>query len=240
MRERRTFLAAAGFSALLHGALIVWLPHWPSPPPPVVIELELAKPAQTAAGGVERLSEPEREPEPHPPPDPEQLLEERIPEQPDSAERSSTNAPEHARARPELADESAAEPERATTILNLRRPESWSDWTGEDDLATPDLPFNTELAGALERARQSAARRAMLLARRASVYGVADDLYRRNGPRGVEMKRDGACMRLEESDVEEGQRWWASACAETKQNPFELERVEYDALGRLMPDHMAD
>ena len=48
---------------------------------------------------------------------------------------------------------------------------------------------------------------------------------------------DGGCVRLvEDKGVEEGRRWWASQCTETRQNRFTLPNVDYDALGRAVVD----
>ena len=122
-------------------------------------------------------------------------------------------------------------------VLNLSRPADWDEIV-EGMPGPPDqLAFNPALALALT-ARQAERRRARFVSsRQAAVYGVADESYARTGPLGEEVKMDGGCVRLvEDKGVEEGQRWWAGQCSETRTNRFTLPSVEYDALGRAVVD----
>ncbi len=142
---------------------------------------------------------------------------------------------------PDLPDhasgESASDGTDVVEPLDLNLPSDWDEIVRTVDVPDGRLAFVPEFGRALK-ARARDGRRSWLTQQRSSaVYGVADPAYSRSGPLGEELKRDGACMRLvEDRDVEEGQRWWASTCTETRQNPFTLPAVEYDALGRALVD----
>ncbi|MEM8767769.1 MAG: hypothetical protein AAGE43_10020 [Pseudomonadota bacterium] len=241
--SRRKLYVAVGSSVFVHVAFLFWVPDWPSAPAPVVLELELARapamvtgpePAAALApevGAEDEAIEAEQEPGPQP--------EDAAPDNP--AQSAATGDETELPASSETLEAAAASgSETPATILNLERPASFSDWIGdgaaEADAASVQLAFNPKMAEALRAERADAKRRALLHARRAAVYGVADDAYRREGPLGTALKRDGRCLRLEESDLEEGQRWWAGTCTESRQNAFTLDAVEYDARGRMVTD----
>lgn len=119
------------------------------------------------------------------------------------------------------------------TTLNLSHPENWD--TLIDTLPDPDvtLYFNEDLKERVASREQDKRRKALVDARVAAVYGVSDEEYTREGPRGKEIKIDGRCYILVDSPgIESGTRWWRSPCGDTQLNPFLLEPIEYDAIGR--------
>jgi hypothetical protein len=123
------------------------------------------------------------------------------------------------------------------TILNLSRPPEWEEILKDIPAPGPGLAFNPSLDEALRRRQSERRRLALVSERQAAVYGVADEDYGRTGSLGEELKMNGGCVTLvEDRGIEEGQRWWASQCAETRQNRFTLPEIEYDALGRAVVD----
>jgi len=127
----------------------------------------------------------------------------------------------------------AAEPARPR--LNLSRPPDWDEIVRSVPGPQQRLAFNPGLERALDHRQAEMQRQALVRRRAEAIYGVSDADYARTGPLGEQMKRDGGCVTLtEDRDVEEGQRWWASTCVETRQNPFTLPAIEYDALGRAI------
>jgi hypothetical protein len=123
------------------------------------------------------------------------------------------------------------------TTLNLSHPENWD--TLIDTLPDPDvtLYFNEDLKERVAIREQDKRRKALVDARVAAVYGVSDEEYTREGPRGKEIKIDGRCYILVDSPgIESGTRWWRSPCGDTHLNPFLLEPIEYDAIGRVVAD----
>ena len=129
------------------------------------------------------------------------------------------------------------EPRKPTAILNLNRPSDWDEIVNEIRLPAGKLAFNPSLGEAIQQRIGERRRGTFVANRRAAIYGVTDEDYARTGALGEELKMKGGCVTLmENKGVEEGQRWWASQCTETRQNPFTLPEVEYDALGRAVVD----
>ena len=130
------------------------------------------------------------------------------------------------------------EPAQApATVLNLSRPPDWDAIIEDIPTPGPGLVFNPSLGEALELRERQRRRQTLVASRQAAVYGVADEDYTRAGALGRELKMKGGCVTLvEDKGVEEGQRWWASQCTETRQNRFTLPDIDYDALGRAVVD----
>ena len=86
--------------------------------------------------------------------------------------------------------------------------------------------------------RESERRRKQLLEDRVmAVYGTPDEEYARVDALGTEIKINGKCYVLvENSAVESGSRWYRTNCLEAETNPFLLEPIENDALGRVVAD----
>ena len=140
-------------------------------------------------------------------------------------------------AAPEDELEPVAGPLEQPAVLDLSRPPGWDELVEGIPGPPSQLAFNPGLALALNERNAERRRAQFVSSRQAAIYGVADEDYARSGPLGEEVKMDGGCARLvEDKGVEEGQRWWASQCTETRQNRFTLPIVEYDALGRAVVD----
>lgn len=123
------------------------------------------------------------------------------------------------------------------TTLNLSHPENWD--TLIDTLPDPavTLHFNTDLKERVATREQDKRRKALVDQRVAAVYGVSDEEYTREGPRGKEIKIDGRCYILVDNPgIESGTRWWGTRCQDTQLNPFMLDPIEYDAIGRVIAD----
>ena len=128
-------------------------------------------------------------------------------------------------------------PAEAPVKLNLSRPPQWDEIVSDLPAPKRTLAFNPALGRAVQAREAELRRQGLVRQRLAAVYGVADDAYTRDGALGTELKREGGCVTLVENrDLEEGQRWWASTCTETRQNALTLPTVEYDALGRVAFD----
>lgn len=231
MRGNRRLLwaVAVAVSVLLHGLLLgLYVEPLERAGRPLVLEIALT-PRPTP--------EPAPEPIEDPPPEldtPDTVIE------PEPDERETAIEPEVA-VRPEPVAEPAAQaapvPPAPRMVLNLERPSNWDELV--ESLPGPDigLHFNPSLERSL-RSRQAEQQRSALVAQRAaSVYGVADEAYSRQGGLGTELKQNGRCVTLVETPaVEEGSRWWVGRCRDTKINPFLLPAIEYDALGRAIGD----
>ena len=226
MGEYRRLGWALLISLIVHGVLYLQLPMPDTGRTLTRFEIELTP----SAPGAE--SDPVAEEKPR-----EQPPESAVPELPaESDEHPVAGADtEQAAADPDPASEETDERESAP--LDLSRPADWDEIVREVTVQDSRLAFIPDLGRALN-AREADARRSRLIQQRsAAIYGVADEAYTRTGPLGEELKRDGGCVRLvEDRDVEEGQRWWASTCTETRENPFTLPVVEYDALGRVVAE----
>ncbi len=134
-----------------------------------------------------------------------------------------------------VAEAKEVDPDRPAAVLDLSRPRDWDQIVNEIPAPSRKLAFNPSLGVAVQKRHAERQREALVASRRAAVYGVTDADYERIGVRGQELKMDGGCVTLvEDKGVEEGQRWWASQCTETRQNPFTLPTIEYDALGRAV------
>ena len=128
-----------------------------------------------------------------------------------------------------VADEIADSAEVSVPLpaLNLSRPPGWDELISEIPVRPGKLTFNPSLNHAVRQRNTEKQRSALVAARHSATYGVADDDYERTGVLGREIKRKGGCATLvEDKGVEEGQRWWASQCTETRQNPFTLPAIE--------------
>jgi hypothetical protein len=220
---RRRLVLAILISVLVHGVLLSLLPK-PSegPTPQPVLDVVLSPPRQGP--------EPE-EPE-------AQTTELRAPEETAASEP----IPEPAR---ELEMPERVEPEPAPvrerevprTVLNLERPTNWDDLierTPEPDVKST---FNPDLKNRLVRRERQKRHQQLVQARVDAAYGVPDELYARAGPLGTEIKTDGRCYVLAANPaVEDGDRWWARRCTDTRTNPFRLAPIDADAIGRAVVD----
>lgn len=141
-------------------------------------------------------------------------------------------------ARATVARPVADAPRKPPAVLNLDRPSNWDEIVNAIPLPPAGkFAFNPALGEGVGRRIRERRRVALVGDRRSAVYGVADEDYARTGALGEELKMDGGCVILmEDKGVEEGQRWWASQCTETRQNRFMLPEVDYDALGRVVAD----
>ncbi len=135
----------------------------------------------------------------------------------------------------ELADTTPEDDEKPAAVLNLSRPADWDQIVNEITAPATGLAFNPALGGAVRERILARRRSEHVASRRAAIYGVADQDYTRTGVLGQELKMKGGCVTLrEDKGVEEGLRWWVGQCTETRQNPFTLPPLEYDALGRAV------
>lgn len=209
-------------SLIVHGLLYSRLPEPESrhSVPRFDVELVTLRAPEPAA-----VAEPEA-------PEPEKMVSEFLPESEPVSEtvESVTEAvPNRTDLPPDVPDQPISRP------LDLSRPADWDDIVQEVAVPAARLVFNAELGQALQAREAEIARSNLVEARQASIYGVADEDYRRVGPRGEAFKQDGRCVTLvEDAGVEEGQRWWAGTCTETRRNRFTLPTLEYDSLGRAI------
>ena len=216
MGAKRPLWLALAISVLGHVVLVLLYPNDQTERRVARFDVELLPPEPTAT------AEPAADVPEEPPPPVEESL---------AAESEPVVIAE-----PESAPEEA-KPTAAATILNLSRPPDWDQIVNDIPGPSDNLVFNPSLGEALEKRTAERRREALIASRRGAVYGVADDDYAREGVLGREIKRKGGCATLvEDKGVEEGQRWWASQCTETRQNPFTLPGIEYDALGRAVVD----
>lgn len=137
--------------------------------------------------------------------------------------------------------EPAVEPERPPeiprTVLNLKRPENWDELVESISDPGVKLDFNVDLKNRVAIRESDKRRKQLVEGRVAAVYGLRDELYARVSSLGTEVKIDGKCYVLVESlAIEEGTRWWRGKCKETTVDPFLLDPIEYDAIGRVIAD----
>ena len=229
MENNVRFTGAIILSVLLHGLLLVWnteLPSAPAQPPIPDLVLDLVLEPQTLEQELE--TEPEIISQPAP-----------VTEQPESEQivETTSELPPESKPATLLSEELAELKPVSGTPLKLERPSNWDELVAE--LPAPDVivHFNSALQKGIE-ARDGVKRRHALVAGRlASVYGVPDELYTREGPLGTEIKINGRCYVLsDQPSIEAGTRWWRSTCTDTRQNPFTLAPIEYDAIGRVVAD----
>lgn len=224
MGVNRRLILAVAVSVLLHGVLAWWLDS-PSEPTPSPVRLEVVlTPVPAAPDASARVPEPADEP---PDLDPPLPATKEAPVARTDPDRQPAGSP------PGLP--------RAPTRLNLQRPSGWDDLVAGAMVPPgsgnpPRLAFNPALEAALGAYAAARERRALLADRGAAVYGVADESFSREGAWGTQAKRDGRCVTLVDDPVEGGTRWWAGRCTETRRNPFSLEPLEYDGLGRVVAD----
>ncbi len=221
MGAKRPLWLALTISVLAHIALILIYPNYQPERRVARFDVELVAPAPIALA----------EPVPEIPEQPPLPVEEPLPAGTAPAE-SVEPIP-----KPEAELDEANPSATTATILNLSRPPDWDQIVNDVPVLQGKLAFNPALGEVLQRRHAERRREALVASRRGAIYGVADDDYARDGALGREIKGEGGCATLvEDKDVEEGQRWWASQCTETRQNPFTLPAIEYDALGRAVVD----
>ncbi len=228
MGARRPLLIALAISLLGHLAFVGFFPRSQQARPVARFDLELLPAAEPQAVAEVQTSPDE--------------VSKKIPAETEVPE---TEVPEPDELReeppPAVATVIEATPEAVQTPpgveLNLALPPDWQEILKEVPAPSRALAFNPSLGAAVQRRQVERQRLALVAGRQAAVYGVADEDYARTGPLGQELKMKGGCVTLrEDKGVEEGQRWWAGQCSETRQNRFTLPEIEYDAIGRAVVD----
>jgi hypothetical protein len=236
LTSRRGLLIAGVLSLFVHGLLIMTsipdsIPDLIKPPgaTELTLELILERPRPDAPPVEEPPAEAEEPPVIEPP----------LVEEPPPVEEPPEDDP---------GDDEAVEPTVTQTEvvlpapimkLNLERPDNWDEIVESVPGPAParSLAFNPALEQRLNDRLADKARKGLLSAREAAIYGVSDDAFARKGGLGEEIKLDGSCyILIEDRGVEEGARWWPSQCTETRKKPLNLDPVEYDALGRIITD----
>jgi hypothetical protein len=138
---------------------------------------------------------------------------------------------------PEAESEIPAPSEVPRTVLNLERPSNWETLVDQAPDPAVRLRFNPGLESAVAERRGEQRRSGLLASRSAATYGVADEQYTVDRGLGETVKIGGSCYTLvRDPDVEGGQRWWSSQCVESRSDRWDLDPVEYDALGRALAD----
>lgn len=222
MRGNRRLAWTIGLSVIVHGVVLaVFIDPPPVPTAQRVLDLVIERPLPEPEA-LEPTELPAVVEEPPVTETPVEPLVEEFAETPPAPE-------------PEEPVESATPPVRA--VLNLQRPDNWEDLI--DRIPDPDvrLHFNEELEQGVAAAEEERRRRQLVGDRVGAVYGVPDEAYSRIGPRGSEIKINGACyVMIDSPAIEEGARWWRGPCTDTKMSSFLLDPIEYDALGRVVAD----
>ena len=130
--------------------------------------------------------------------------------------------------------------ERPTNTAQLRRvePRALDLHVPAELLAAPeagrvDEPgwvFDRKLARQLDTARTASAHRQLLASRRRARAGATSEEYERSAALGEKLKTDAGCFELREDPDNGGTRWWAEACTDTRQSPWEQSPWEQTAL----------
>lgn len=221
MRGNRAFAGAVLASMLVHGWLLWRYSPQPLPAtPPVVLDVVI----EPVSDVVPEIDVPEEIPV-----RPEVTVSEKQP-----PTRAPVVQPVVSVPAPSVLDEEI-ETSGGATILNLERPADWDDIVNSLPAPGHVLPFNPGLSEGVALRAAEKKRQGLISARTAAVYGVADEAFDREGGLGREKKMDGQCYVLvDDPSVEQGSRWWASQCKDTKTNALSLDPVEYDAVGRII------
>lgn len=103
--------------------------------------------------------------------------------------------------------------------LDLHVPEQFLDTASKP--TGPGWVFDQRLVKVLEDARRQRHKRDQLASRRRARNGLTAQEYARPSAQGENVKTDTGCFDLREDPFNHRPRWWAQACTDTHQSPWD-------------------